>query len=358
MKGLVLSAAVFMAALGTLAGAGASDDRRVVRGVVNPQGADVDMHIPTHDGHVLAGTLSLPSGRGPHLAVVLVSGAGPHDRDGSVAGHAPFMLIADTLRARGVAVLRLDDRGVGESGGKTEDTTIAMRVEDGRRAIAHLRARSDIARVGIVGHSEGATVAALIASEQDVAFVVALGGPGVSGRELAPRQVASVLDATGAYPRPVVETLVAAQRRIVTVVGDGGDRPAVEAAVHAGLSTLNALRPPDQRRSTGEIAADAARDGAVVASPWFRSYITTDPRSAWRGVRCPVLALHGSRDTQVPTGSEIRVGEHHELPGLNHLLQPAVTGLVDEYGAIEEAIDADALERIVAFVAARGVSVK
>lgn len=359
-------------ALGALIAAGGTTDpphRELVTSIAvsaRPQAAHVveEVRFPSPaDGVVLAGALSRPAGAGPHPALVLVSGAGPHDRDGSIAGHQPFRVLAEHFTRAGFVVLRLDDRGVGASGGDGEAATIATRAQDVLGAWRLLRDRSDVMSVGLVGHSEGSTVAALVAAEQPVSFVVSLAGPGLAGDELSPRQVASVLRATGAYPTPVVDTLVAAQRRIVGVIRDDGDADAVVSAVRAGLETLDGLQPEGHRQSAGEIAARAERDGAIVSAPWFRSFIKTDPRVAWRRVRCPVLALNGTLDTQV--GARENLDEiaralrdnddvHVEaLAGLNHLFQPAKTGLVSEYAGIAEPFDRRALALVTAWMRER-----
>lgn len=327
---------------------------------------DVRLASP-FDGAVLAGVLSRPAAPGPHPALVLVSGAGPQDRDGSIAGQQPLRVLAEHFTRAGFAVLRLDDRGVGASAGDSEVATIEMRAADMLGAWELLRARSDVVpeAVGLVGHSEGSTVAALVAAEHPVGFVVSLAGPGLAGHELSPRQVASVLRATGAYPQPIVDTLVDAQRRIVEVIQNDGDVSAIVSAVRAGLETLDGLQPPSHRQSARELAARAERDGVVVSAPWFRSFIKTDPGAAWRRVRCPVLALNGTLDTQVEArenldeiagalesahNPDVRV---EALAGLNHLFQPAKTGLVSEYATLDEPFDGEALALVTAWMRER-----
>ncbi len=316
------------------------------------------------DGVSLAGSLTRPRDAGPHPAVVLVSGAGDQDRDGTIAGHKPFLVLADHLGRAGFAVLRLDDRGVGASGGHGEEATVRVRAGDIAAAFTRLRARADVRAdaVGLVGHSEGSTVAAKVAGEHEVAFVVSLAGPGLPGAELSPLQVRSVLRATGDYPQPVVERLVAAQRQILEVVVAGGDRAAITAAVRTGIATLDALQPAAHRESDAALTARAERDGRLVASPWYRDFVATDPRPLWRRVRCPVLAVAGARDTQVPATPNLEVlaaavaaGGNRRVvtrryPELNHLLQVANTGLVQEYAGIPHTLDPRVLRELTAWL--------
>jgi pimeloyl-ACP methyl ester carboxylesterase len=147
------------------------------------------------------------------------------------------------------------------------------------------------------------------------------------------------------------------------VIADGSDGEKVTRTVHAGLVTWNALQPPAHQLAPAELAARAKRDGELVASPWFRSYVQTDPSLAWREVSCPVLALNGTRDVQVAADVNLRALRRalrhnpdlvaRALPGLNHMFQPAHTGLVSEYGTIDTAIDESVVAQVVSFALAR-----
>jgi uncharacterized protein len=171
-------------------------------------------------GVTFAGTLTKPNARGRHPAVLLITGSGAQNRNEELAGHRPFMVIADALTRRGIAVLRVDDRGVGGSGGRVELATLEDSVSDVLAGLAYLKRRHDIdaCQIGLLGHSEGAEVApAVAARSRDVAFVVMLAGPGVSGAEIIPHQTALILKADG-YAAEFIEFNVALLRAFIRVV--------------------------------------------------------------------------------------------------------------------------------------------
>jgi uncharacterized protein len=293
----------------------------------------------------LAGTLTLPSRGGPFPAVLLISGSGSQDRDATMFDHKPFLVLADALTRRGIAVLRVDDRGVGGSVRGRQEPTTADFATDVEAGLAWLRARDDIdpSRVGLIGHSEGALIAAMVASrDQAVAFAVLWAGPGVSGAELLVEQARALSLASGAS-RESAEEVAELQRAILQAVAA---EPDLE-RLRASLARITASR------GAAPIGEDAAR---ALRSPWYRHFLTFDPAPALRNVRVPVLALLGGRDAQVPAhqnepalraalagnrGATVEV-----LPGLNHLFQTARTGAPDEYGTIEETISPSALARM------------
>jgi pimeloyl-ACP methyl ester carboxylesterase len=135
----------------------------------------------------LAGTLTLPHANGPFPAVMLISGAGPQDRNYRVFGHKPFLVLADHLTKLGIAVLRVDDRGVGKSTGSFTEATSQDFADDALAGIEYLKTRSEIAhkKIGLLGHSEGGLIAPMVAARsRDVAFVVMMAGPGLKGDEI------------------------------------------------------------------------------------------------------------------------------------------------------------------------------
>ncbi|RZJ43149.1 MAG: alpha/beta fold hydrolase [Brevundimonas sp.] len=311
-----------------------------------------DVVIPTPTpGVQLAGTLTLPEGAGPFPAVLLITGSGQQDRDETVFGHKPFLVLADALSRRGVAVLRVDDRGVGGSTGPAATATSADFAIDAGASFAFLEARPEIApdRVGLIGHSEGGTIAPLVAqADPRVAFIVMIAGPAVSGGDLLVEQSRAIQQASGVAPA-VVDGNVAIQSRIMRAVAADADRPeAAIAAVDAILA--EAGQPPAQRQAVA----------AQLLAPWTRWFIAHDPQPALSALRIPVLAIYGGKDTQVPAAQNaaalratLASAEIVVLPNLNHLMQPATTGLVAEYGAIATTFDASALTAIVNWVAER-----
>jgi uncharacterized protein len=306
-------------------------------------------------GHArLAGTLTLPTGKGPFPAVVLISGSGPNDRDETIFGHKPFAVLADALTRRGVAVLRYDKRGVGASTGDYASATSADFADDAQAAVTFLAHRPDIARrkIGLIGHSEGGLIAPIVASrDRQVAFVVLMAGPGVDGTKL----------------------LEAQQRRIDEVMGLGGESLAAASAEEARMIDI-ARQAPDTVTAAAKLKAeaDATADrmgapravtearAAELASPWFRVFLAYDPAPALERLRIPVLAIIGSRDVQVPPDQNLpalrtalrrdRRANVEELPGLNHLFQAATTGAPGEYAQIETTLAPLALDTVTDWV--------
>jgi uncharacterized protein len=309
-----------------------------------------EVRVPSVDGVTLAGTLTLPPGPGPHPAVVLVTGSGPHDRDESLMGHRPFLVLADALARAGVAVLRCDDRGVGGSTGDFAAATTHDFAVDAAAALRHVAALEEIdaERVGILGHSEGGYVAPLAAGSAPVAFVVLVAGPGLTGRGVLESQVEAFNRASGQSDATAKQSR-ASQARILEVIARDGTADELRAAMEAiGL-------PP----------AQIAQSVPAMTSDWYRAFVKHDPAPSLAALHVPVLALIGEKDTQVVPGENGPVLERaladnpdatvEVLPGLNHLLQPSVTGLVDEYGAIETTIDPAALAKIVDWVRSRAI---
>jgi uncharacterized protein len=312
----------------------------------------------------LSGTLTLPAGGGRHPAVVLIGGTGPQDRDASVAGHRPFLVLADHLTRSGLAVLRFDERGVGRSTGDFASATTLDFATDVLAGVRVLKShpRIDGRRVGLIGHSEGGMVAPLAANRSDdVAFVVLLAAPGLPVREIAALQVNAIARAEG-----VTEADVAARVRLSASVLElferhGHDPAALHARARPVLEqAFTELRLPEHVRARQvELALEH------YTSPWAQFALRYDPRPALRQLRVPVLALNGGRDVQVDaarnlaaiaealaTGSS-RDWTTQELPGLNHLFQTAVTGGLGEYARIDETMAPAALRAVSDWVAAR-----
>jgi uncharacterized protein len=312
----------------------------------------------------LAGTLTVPRGKGPFPAVLLITGSGAQDRDETILGHKPFLVLADYLTRRGIAVLRLDDRGVGGSTGSTPDSTSADFAGDVLAGVAFLKARPEIdaAQIGLLGHSEGAIIAPLVASQsKDIAFIVLLAGTALPGEDVLYTQGAAILKVMGADAEQLARQK-AMQQRIFAVLRSEKDNAAVEKQVREALK--EAVGKEDKVSTLGVMAG---MEGQIkmVMSPWFRHFLDYDPRPALRKTRCPVLAMNGSKDVQVDAkihlhGIEaaLKAGGNgdvtvQELPDINHLFQTCKTGAVSEYGAIEETIAPAVLETIAHWIQKR-----
>jgi uncharacterized protein len=300
----------------------------------------------------LAGTLTLPEGPGPFTAVVLVTGNGPQDRNEELLGHKPFLLLADILTRAGYAVLRVDDRGVGGSGGSLYTSNYDELTGDVVAGVDFLRRRPEIdaARIGLLGRSEGGSLVPLAAQRTPVAFAVLMATPAASGEEVLVLQNQLLLESAGA-PQEVIEAQVAYVRVLAGLLREEDYEGAYALATRQLVEQALAL-PPEQQPSQEDVEAEVA----ATVSPYYRSWVVHDPAPALHALRVPVLAFYGGADLQVPAGqNEPRMrtllAGHPDatvrtLPGLNHLMQPAGTGGFDEYGSIDTTIDPQVLDLV------------
>jgi fermentation-respiration switch protein FrsA (DUF1100 family) len=295
----------------------------------------------------LAATLTIPQGKGPFPGVVLITGSGPQDRDETLLGQKPFLVLSDYLTRHGIAVLRADDRGVGKSTGVFAKATTADFSTDTEAGIAYLKTRSEIDphKIGLIGHSEGAVIAPMIAARnKDVAFIVMMAGTGVPGDQVLPAQLEAIDVSSGKNPEEAAKS-AAKEKEMLTLIEMEKD----DAVLQKEL----------QEKMAGDVPeAQIGLQISQLTTPWFRYFLTYDPATALRKVACPVLALNGSLDKQVLPSQNLPAirkaleeahnqhAEIDELPGLNHLFQPAKTGSPAEYAQIEETISPVALDKM------------
>ena len=318
-------------------------------------------------GITLAGTLSLPRTPGPHAAVLLITGSGPQDRDEFVLGHRPFLVLADHLVRAGIAVLRVDDRGIGKSTGSYQGATIADFAGDARAGVEFLKTRSEIdaTRIGLAGHSEGGVVAPMVAAKSaDVAFLVLMAGAGVKADELLARQSELIMRALGSS-EAVIAANNEAQRKMFAIVREDPDSASAAVKLDAVADELMAKFAAIDSAMTKASAAQIRGSAAMVNSPWFRQFLAIDPAAALRKIKVPVLAINGSLDLQVDAKQNLPAIEKalrdggnqdvtvKELPGLNHLFQTATTGSPAEYATIEETMSPVALTMISDWILAK-----
>ena len=264
-------------------------------------------------------------------------------------GHKPFLVLADYLTRRGTAVLRVDDRGVGESTGSFSKATTADFATDVMAGVRYLESRSDVDKkhIGLIGHSEGGVIAPMVAVKMpEVGFIVLLAGTGVPGEQIIADQVYQANLIAGSSPE-----LAAANRdfqaKLLKAVMSDSDQEKKALALAEGNAWL-------QQKLAHELPA--------MMSPWYRYFLAYDPRTALEQVRCPVLALNGSKDSQVSPElnlpaieAALKKGGNKDctvqlVPGVNHLFQNAKTGAVAEYSAIEETMSPKVLDTIAAWV--------
>ena len=275
----------------------------------------------------LSATFTVPAGPGPFPAVLLVSDVGMQDRDGTQGDYHMLGALADYLTRRGIAVLRYDDRGVGQSGGNTATTTTAMRVSDVQAALNFLRARLEINinRIGVIGHGEGANVALLAAGQPlPPAFIVSLAGYGLPGEQTLLQQQVDEQRARKLDP-VMVQAAYERQRTMYTIIRNTNP-PQAQAIVS------NMLRQDQPTLTPEEVQAAAGK----LLTPWRRHFLTFDPIAELDQVQCPVLLLSGTTDLEAPAElhqaaleKELKSVNHavtvKRLPGVNHLFQPPRT---------------------------------
>jgi pimeloyl-ACP methyl ester carboxylesterase len=313
-----------------------------------------EVTVRSAPGVTLAGTLTLPQGKGPFPAVVMITGSGPQDRDETILGHKPFAVIADRLSREGIAVLRMDDRGFAKSTGDFSRATDDDFAVDTAADVAFLRTRPDIdpLRIGLIGHSEGGIVAPKVAArDPKLAFIVMMAGVGAPISELAKTQQATLPLTMGASPEQVRKIRALIDQAELAMRGSKD-----EAEAHARAFKVIKAEAGDF------ITSDALADMLAIqlSSAWIRNLMAYDPRPTLAKVKCPILALNGSKDMQVspdqnlPAIREATKGNPDvtilELPGLNHLFQTAKTGAMGEYADIEETIAPIALDAMSAWI--------
>ena len=310
------------------------------------------------DGTKRAGTLSVPKGKGPFPVVIIESGSGPHDRDGTFAGHKPYLVIGDHLTRAGIAVLRTDDRGVGSSTGVDKDASYEDLTGDLLAMVDELKKQPEIdaSRIGAIGHSQGGTVAPMAAARsKDLAFVVLLAGMGVKGYDVMVEQKRLVAKSQGIDGKQLDE-MVEHQRKMLTLVLEDADEATLRKAVEDSL----AVDLTEEQRSQLPPQAQAAlvENGlASLQAQFIRSLIRNDPADYLPEVKVPVLAIFGEKDLQVePVSNEAGIKKHvpHAetwiVPKMSHNLQQTETGNIEEYGRIEQTVRPDVLARLVAFI--------
>lgn len=305
----------------------------------------------------LAGTLTVPEGNGPFPAVIMITGSGSQNRNEELMGHEPFLVIADHLSRNGIAVLRYDDRGVGKSQNTSSPSTSADFATDAESAFNYLKTntRIDPKRIGLAGHSEGGIIASMTASaNRGIGFVISLAGPGVTGERILYKQNYDLSKASGMEEKEL-KAAISMSRKMYSVVKKERDNKKATDELTAILkkAMIKQKSSPEEIKTALEGFPVSA---ATLTSPWYRSFLVTDPADYWKKVTCPVLALNGEKDLQVAADinlpaieKSLKSGGNNavktiKFPELNHLFQHCKTGLPSEYGEIEETISPEVLK--------------
>ena len=287
---------------------------------------------------ILKGTLVIPENASRQTPVMLmVTGSGLQNRDEEIFEHKPFAVIADALARAGIATLRYDDRGFGESTGDVVNCTTEDLKNDAFAGVQLLRSRFD--KVGVIGHSEGGTIALMLAAEKKVDFIVSLAGMAVSGKETLLWQNRLALAAAN-IPSETIDVYCNALDEVFDACISGTAMP----------STTQYNLPTSLAQNLTVVTKQ-------LQTPYMKQFLTLDSRPLLGNITCPVLALNGSKDTQVEPESNLgalRSGlqknaknKLEAIEGVNHLFQHCKTGMATEYGNIEETIAPEVLEKMV-----------
>lgn len=288
------------------------------------------------DGAVLSGTLTYPSDYGCETPVVLlVSGSGLQNRDEEIYSHKPFLVIADHLARNGIASLRYDDRSFGKSTGNAVGATTETFKKDALAGLEFLHSLDKFSKIGLAGHSEGGTIAFLLAGEGKTDFIISLAGTATDGATVLVEQNRKILKGNG-----IPESAVDDYCEVLAKLYADPDMTDEE------LGKLAAGLAPDMKQNIMSIRE--------TKDPWVQHFISFDPGEAIRKIACPVMALNGENDVQVIADSNIPVlkellkdnGKNmiKIYPDLNHLFQHSETGMPDEYGKIEETMSTEVLD--------------
>ena len=315
----------------------------------------------TIDKVKLTGTLTLPPSQArmpPVPAVVLITGSGPQDRNETILGHRPFLVLADHLTRRGIAVLRVDDRGTGGSAPGSPKATSDNYAEDTLAGVAFLKTRKEInpRQIGLIGHSEGGMIAPIAAvKSKDVAFIVMMAGIGQTGQDAILMQGDLMTRASGSAPETTAQ-IRKVYEQIFAILKAEQDNVAAEKKIRDTVATEVAAMTEEQKKAFAPVLQNINAQMVMYVSNWFRYFLLFDPVPLLEKVRVPVLALVGEKDLQVPPKENLALIEAALkkggnknytillMPGLNHLFQPAKTGLPAEYGEIQETIAPAALQ--------------
>ncbi len=308
----------------------------------------------------LAGTLTLPKKEGSFAAVILISGSGPQNRNEELLGHKPFLVLADHLTKKGIAVLRFDDRGTSESTGDFQTATSADFATDVESAIAFLKTRKEINKkeIGLIGHSEGGIIAPMVASEsKDVSYIVLLAGTGIQGDQLLLLQQELISRANGVSETEIKKS-IQINKKLFEMVVESNDNQKLKTDLTNEMNQL--LKKDTSTTITNGMSKDEFISMQInqILSPWMQYFIKYNPAPTLERVKCPVLALNGEKDLQVPAKENLKAIEialekggnkkvsTKELPNLNHLFQECETGSPSEYAGIEQTFSPIALTEI------------
>ncbi len=312
------------------------------------------------------GTLTIPKGKGPFPAVVLISGSGPQDRNSEIFGHKPFLVLSDYLTKQGIAVLRYDDRGTGKSEGVFKSATSLDFAEDAEYAFKFLtdQKRINTSKVGLLGHSEGGMIAPMIsAKNKNVAFEILVAGPAIPIDSLMYEQLEMTLKAAGT-PDAAIKAQLKFNHRLFNYLKSKPDYATANAGLDSFIKVTLITEIDHDTTGYSKTLKEQQQMLHAIVTPWFHYFINYVPDKNLSKIMSPVLGIYGGKDVQVAAISNAialqtilsRSGiggfKVHTFPDLNHLMQHAGTGAVTEYGQIEETFAPEVMEMITTWILA------
>lgn len=324
---------------------------------LNPVSENV-VFVNTTDDINLSGTLSLPDKNGSFPVAILISGNGKHKRNSEFGNHKPFLDISNYLTKKGIAVLRYDKRGVGESTGDYNSSNSFDFAKDVNAAIDYLLTRKEIKKnqIGLIGHSEGGLIAPIVASQSSkVAFIISLAGPSLSGDKILLSQQKAIATAKG-LTKSEIEKSQNLNRKAFEIVRVYKDEETLKKKMTEHIKKISLNDPDKPKNMTYEEYVNAQVNG--ILRPWMVNFLRYSPDKYIEKVKCPVLALNGAKDLQVLASQNLpewkRVLENSgnknittiEIQNSNHLFQTCKTGLPEEYEKIDESFSIKVMEKI------------
>ena len=308
----------------------------------------------------LAGTFTFPEKGDIFPAVVLITGSGPQDRDEALLGHKPFLVLSDYLTRHGIAVLRCDDRGIGKSTGNFSSATTLDFATDALACVEYLKTRKEVDKkqIGLIGHSEGGIIAPMVANQtKDVSFIVMMAGPGISGEKILELQSKLIAKAEGESDKDI-NKMMQYNVKLYNIAMQEKDSSKATEKIHKVLDEIYNGMSDSLKNSPENSKERMYAQTKSLLSPWFRFFLSYEPKENLSKLKIPVLAINGEHDLQVPPKENLAAIENAlkkagnmnykimEISKLNHLFQTSETGSPTEYSNIEETIAPIALSTI------------
>jgi len=310
-------------------------------------------------------TITIPQGKGPFPAVLLLTGSGQQNRDEEILGHKPFAVIADHLTRSGYIVLRVDDRGMGKTTGDVMSATTLDFAKDAATSIEYLKSRKQVdqSKIGLIGHSEGGMIAQILGAERnDLRFIIMLAGPGENNIKLMEDQNKSILTKAG-LTEEYINSYLSLYRNFLSTILTSEQASIINDLTNV-VDNWIAATPATIVKATTGISDETTKMKFInqfrnqVDRPWFRYFLSYDPAANLKKIKANVLALNGSNDIQVVSKENLAAIEQalkqgtsagyeiKELPGLNHLFQECKSCTVAEYNQLEQTISPAVLQII------------